>query len=221
MRAFVINLKSRPDRWQRMKRIFDGSDIKISRIDAVRAADPHLGVLKSFLKALRKARTLGLENVLLLEDDCMPTAGWKARWPKVRSWLDENPDKWDLYSGGNWAIWFPHEVGRIDDIRFYDPVYSLAAHWLYVPQRSYEFLIDYYSRIVTLAPVLPLVGIDHHNNLFKMVISEPFMAYQKSDFSNTKHTYRNTERMFSQAERNVRRTRRARSPLSWVGFASR
>lgn len=208
MRAFVINLKSRPDRWQRMKRIFDGSDIKISRIEAVLDSNPHLGVLKSFLKALRKARALRLENVLLLEDDCMPTAGWKSRWPKVRSWLDENPDKWDLYSGGNWAIWFPHEVGRVDDIRFYDPAYSLAAHWLYVPQRSYESLINYYSRVVTLAPVLPLVGIDHHNNLFKMVISEPFMAYQKSDYSNTKHTYRNTERMFSRAERNVRRTRR-------------
>jgi len=209
MRAFVINLKSRPDRWARMKRIFDGSSIQISRINAFQAPEsPHYGVMKSFLRALRKARALNLENVLLLEDDCMPTAGWKTRWDKVRDWLDANPDKWDLYSGGNWAIWFPHEIGRVDDIRFYDPTYSLAAHWLYVPRRSYEFLIDYYSRVVALP--LPLLGIDHHNNLFKMVISHPFIAYQKSDYSNTKHTYRNTERMFSDAEQSVRRTRKKR-----------
>lgn len=208
MKAFVINLKSRPDRWARMKKVFANSDIKISRINAVLAENPHYGVMKSFLRALRKAQALKLDNVLLLEDDCMPTAGWRSRWTKICSWLHENPDKWDLYSGGNWAIWFPHEVGHIDDIKFYDPAYSLASHWLYVPQRSYDKLIDYYSWVLNMSPILPTVAIDQHNNLFKMVISHPFMAYQKSNYSNTRHRYLNTERMFSLAEKSLRRTRR-------------
>jgi len=208
MRAFVINLKSRPDRWARMKRIFNGSDIKITRINAVTAQNPHLGLLKSFLQALRKARALRLENILLLEDDCMPTAGWKTRWSKVCDWLEKNPEKWDIYSGGNHSIWFPHEVGHIDDIKFYNPIYSLASHWLYVPQRSYDTLIDYYSHLAILSPILPTVAIDQHNNLFKMIFSHPFIAYQKSDYSNTKHRYRNTESLFSNAEKSVRKTRR-------------
>ena len=192
-----------------MKKIFANSPIQVSRIDAVRADNPHYGVLKSFLKALRKARGLGLANILIMEDDCLPTAGWKGRWVKIREWLDANPDKWDLYSGGNWQIWFPQEIGAIDNIRFYNPVYSLAAHWLYIPQRSYDALIDYYGWVLQMSPLIP-VNIDHHNNMLKMVISHPFMAYQKSGHSDTKHTYRNTERVFSDAERGLRKTRRAK-----------
>ena len=213
MRAFVLNLKSRPDRWERIKKIFAGSPIQVSRIDAVKAENPHYGVMKSFLKALRKARREGLANILILEDDCLPTPGWKRRWTKVCEWLDANPDKWDLYSGGNWQIWYPREIGHIDDIKFYDPLYSLAAHWLYVPKRSYDSLIDYYSWVLDMSHVMPTVSIDQHNNLLKMVISHPFMAYQRSGFSNTKQVFRDTEKMFSDAEKGIRRTRRrARFP---------
>jgi hypothetical protein len=208
MRAFVINLKSRPDRWARIKRDFAGSQIQLSRIDAVLNENPHYGVMKSFLRALRKARDLKLENILLLEDDCLLTVGWRRRWKKVCEWLNANPDKWDLYSGGNWSILFPHEIGSIDDIKFYNPVYCLASHWLYIPQRSYDKLIDHYSWVLSMSSILPTVSIDQHNNLFKMVISHPFIAYQRSDYSNTKHTYRNTERLFSNAEKSVRKTRR-------------
>ena len=210
MRAFVINLKTRTDRYEKIKKIFADSPIQVSRIDAVKSNNPHNGLLKSFIKALRKARAMKLKNILILEDDCLPTSGWRKRWKLICKWLEDNPDKWDIYSGGNHSILFPQQVGKIDNIKFYDPLYSLASHWIYVPQRSYDKLIEHYSFILKLSPILPIISVDHLNNALKTVVSHPFMAYQRSDYSNTRKVYRNTEKMFSNAENSLGKTRRSR-----------
>ena len=49
MRAFVINLKTRTDRYEKIKKIFADSPIQVSRIDAVKSNNPHNGLLKSFI----------------------------------------------------------------------------------------------------------------------------------------------------------------------------
>jgi len=210
MRAFVINLKSRPDRYKQIKKIFEDSPIQISRIDAVNSKLPHYGLLKSFIKALRKARSMKLPNILILEDDCLPTSGWRKRWVSICKWLEDNPDKWEIYSGGNSYIWFPQEIDEIDNIKLYSSMYNLAAHWIYVPRRSYDKIIEYYSFIANMPSILQFIPVDHINNTLQMVISHPFMAYQRSDYSNITRKYRNRKKIFLNAEKSLRKTRRSR-----------
>ena len=200
MKAYVINLLSRPDRLKEIKKRFKDSEFEIKRINAVRNKEPHIGVTKSFLKALKKAKKEKIPEVLLLEDDCKPLIGWKSRWKKIKKWLDVNEDKWDIYSGGAWNIIMPTQIGKIDDIIIYKPLYSLAAHWIYVPERSYDLLINAYTSFLSIQSIIPMAGLDHYNNIFKTVISKPFMATQTSDMSNTTKKYRNTDKLFKNAE---------------------
>jgi hypothetical protein len=210
MKAYVINLDSRPDRWLHIQRRFRGSNISLERISAVRERVGAYGNFRSFIKALKMAQRLRLPNILILEDDCVPREGWMKLWPEVVAWLDANPDKWDIYSGGAWQIHFPKTVGRSKSVVFYDPAWSVAAHWLYIPERAYAGLIDYYTRVSGLTSVVPALGIDVHNNAFKTVVSYPFMAYQEDGFSNIKGTRRNLVKQFKNAERGLRDRRSTR-----------
>jgi hypothetical protein len=201
MKAYVINLKSRPDRWASIKKRFSGSDIELERLEAVKSpSNGAHGCFLSFIKALKLAKKAGLPNVLILEDDCLPVVGWKGRWRKIQKWLDSRPEKWDLYSGGSHQIAFAKQIGQEEGIIYYDPVWSIAAHWLYIPERSYDMLLSHYEKYSYGAAVWSKLGIDVHNNLFKTVITHPFVAYQESGHSNINKTYRNTNKIFKNAE---------------------
>jgi hypothetical protein len=216
MLAFVLNLRSRPDRWERIKKRFEGTSIQVVRIAARKHKVGAYGCFLSFIKALKKARAMKIPGIILMEDDCLPTPGWEKRWLVVRRWLDNNPDKWEIYSGGVWQMIEPVEIGRTEGVVFYDPMWSVAAHWLYVPERSYDKLIDYYERVAIGTRLLPLAGINVHNNLFKTVTSYPFIAYQENGSSDISGKGRMLEQAFADAERQLkprslrgRQTRRA------------
>ena len=209
MQAYVINLRSSPERWKAIKREFVDSDIRLTRIDAVKSPyNGAHGCFRSFIKALKQAKRRHLPNVLILEDDCLPVTGWRSKWRKIQAWLDAHPEKWDLYSGGAHQIHLAREIGREDGVVYYDPAWSVAAHWLYIPERSYDRLLNYYELASSGTALVSSLGIDVHNNLFKTVISDPFVAYQKSGASNINKTYRNTTKLFRNAERGLRSTRR-------------
>jgi hypothetical protein len=211
MKAFVINLKSRPDRWAKIKKHFAGSNIELVRLEAVKNGNNAAhGCFLSFIKALKRAKKEGLPNILILEDDCLPVAGWKDKWQKIQKWLDSHPKKWDLYSGGSHHIAFAKEIGSEDGIVYYDPFWSIAAHWLYIPERSYDMLLSHYEKYSFTASLLHF-GVDVHNNLFKTVITYPFVAYQDSDYSNLRKTYRNQKKTFKNSEKGLSTTKKRHS----------
>jgi hypothetical protein len=227
MLAFVLNLKSRPERWENIQKRFDGTSVQVMRINAVRHRVGAYGNFLSFIRALRKAKAMKLPAVILMEDDCLPTPGWEKRWVAVQEWLDNHPESWDIYSGGVWQILEPVEIGRAGtrgEIVMYDPMWSVAAHWLYIPERSYDKLLSYYERVSGVTAVIPLAGINVHNNFFKTVTSYPFMAYQDSGFSDIQTRDRELENAFTQAEARLRKpakkrgkTRKSRSGRSRRG----
>jgi len=208
MKAFVINLKSRPDRWAKIQKHFAGSDIELVRLEAVKSrSNGAHGCFLSTIKILKIAKKERLPNILILEDDCLPVVGWKNKWRKIKKWLDSHPKKWDIYLGGSNYITFPKEIGREDGIIYYDPFWSVAAHWVYIPQRSYDMLLSHYEKYAFTASLFS-IATDNHNNLFKTVITYPFVAYQESDFSNVTKTYRDRSKTFKNAERGLRHTRK-------------
>jgi GR25 family glycosyltransferase involved in LPS biosynthesis len=199
--TFVINLDSRPDRWANIKRHFKGADFKFHRISAVVNKVGAYGTFLSFIKAIKLAKKEGLSEVLILEDDCLPKRGFKQRWATIKEWLDANPTKWDIYSGGATHIYMPKLIGESKDIKFYNPMWSTCAHWIYIQSRVYDKLLDHYKQYSFACKYFPLLNADIHNNLFKTVISYPFLAYQESGFSNLSKTRRNREKVFKEAER--------------------
>lgn len=211
MHAFVINLKSREDRWEKIQRHFHNSKIKLTRIDAVKSqSNGAHGCFLSFIKAIKMAKKMGLPEILILEDDCLPVPGWRSQWRRIQKWLKSNPEKWDIYSGGAHFIFNAKQIGQEDDITYYDPAWSVAAHWLYIPERSYSMLLDYYQKVTGLTKTFSLLGIDVHNNFFKTVITCPFIAHQDSGISDIVKTVRDNKKTFTNAEASLcgRKTRK-------------
>jgi hypothetical protein len=200
MLTYVINLDSRPDRWTSIQKAFAGSNLQLERISAVKKSNGSYGNILSFIKALKLAKKMRLANVLIMEDDCKPRPGWARRWRLIRQWLDVNPDAWDIYSGGAWQIVAPRKIAAFDGITIYDPLWAVSSHWLYIPERSYDKLLEHYIQASHLTKYVGLLGIDVHNNLFKTVTSYPFLAYQASGYSNISQKSRNVETMFGNAE---------------------
>jgi len=108
-RVYIINLKTRPDRWseiqaQLQKAGIDPTSEKIQRFDAVRPADagafPSIGArgcFMSHLGVLQDARQQGYQRILVLEDDLDFKSDFRQKWPKVCATL--NSANWGMFYG--------------------------------------------------------------------------------------------------------------------------
>jgi len=201
--TFVINLDSRKDRWANIKRHFKGADFKLRRVSAVVKDVAGYGTFLSFIKAIKLAKKEGLTEVLILEDDCLPKKGFEGKWVTIKGWLDKHPTKWDIYSGGATNIYMPYLIGESKGIKIYNPVWSTSAHWIYIQSRVYDRILEHYDTYSFACNYIPGLNSDIHNNLFKTVISYPFMAYQESGFSNVSKTRRNRRKDFKDAEKGL------------------
>lgn len=218
--AYVINLDSRPDRWAAIQKRFEGSDLLLRRIPAVKHQNGAYGNFMSFLKAFRMAKREGLESVLILEDDVVPARGWEAKWRDVRSWLDTHPEAWDIYSGGAWGgpLGFQNATGAIglepaaighakQNHIFKYPILTVGAHWVYVPRRTLSKAIRLYSRLQFLPKLSSLLGMDVlHGFFFKTVSSYPFIARQRASYSNITRRHRDRDSFFETSERRLKRS---------------
>jgi hypothetical protein len=201
MNTFVINLDSRPDRWKNIQKRFKHDQFKLRRFTPIKASSPPYSLLLTTLEILKISKKEKLDNILILEDDCLPIN--LDIWPKIKMWLDTHKEKWDIYSGGAQNIYFPISVGETDGVKFYDPVWSTAAHFVYIPQRSYNRVITHYSKFRYLSTIIPSITTDIHNNFLKTIISYPFVAYQDSGYSNLKRTRRDRKKDFRDSERGL------------------
>jgi hypothetical protein len=202
--TFVINLDKRPDRWELIKKRFAGTNFKLERISAVVKPVGAYGNFLSFVKAIKLAKKRGLEEILIVEDDCLPKRGFEKKWESIRLWLEINPDKWDLFSGGSHSVILPDLIGEIDGIKIYNPLWAVAAHWIFIPQRSYDKVLEYYSKVSIGANYCSLLGVDVHNNFLKTVISVPFIAYQDDGYSDiSKGKRRTRKKLFRNCEKSI------------------
>ena len=203
MDAFVINLDDRPDRWKTIQKRFRNKGINLRRFTPIQDNNPGYSLFLTTIEILKIAKRRKLANVLIIEDDCLPVSNFSELWEKVKGWLDSHKDNWDIYSGGAQNIHFPKFVGEAEGVKFYDPLLSTATHFIYIPERSYSKLISHYDTYKYVTKVAPILGMDVHNNLFKTIISYPFVAYQDSGYSNITKTRRNLKKTFKEAERGL------------------
>lgn len=205
--AFVINLDERKDRWNKIRRRFINSPIQLRRIPAIQHKVGAYGLILSVICALKAAKEAKLPDVIIMEDDCLPVAGWVGKWEQIKEWLDDHPEKWEIYSGGSTQVQNPKEIGGTEKFKFYDPSLSVAAHWLYIQERSYNKIIRLFKMWSETTRVNPMRGVDILMNKLKTVVSHPFIAYQESGFSNLQKKTRKLERKFRAAEKTLRMTR--------------
>jgi len=216
MEAYVINLKSSKDRWQRIQKSFEGTGIHLNRVDPVKATKikgickKHIGTQSLFLtvlKLVKDAKRKELPNILVLEDDCVPAADFSEKWLKVKSWLDIHTDKWDMYSGGSLSIKDPILIEKVGDIRLYEPKSSWSSHFIYIQSGAYDTVIRKYSNDFKRTAIVATDGI---NSTMKLIVSHPFVAYQKDGKSTITRKISSVLSEMKTVERKLGKTRKIR-----------
>ena len=87
-KIYCINLKSRTDKRNKIEEQAKKYNLDINYFDAVAKPDnPMRGCLESHLEILKLAKRDNLDNVLILEDDCVFLRGGE---------LNNLPDNWDM-----------------------------------------------------------------------------------------------------------------------------
>lgn len=217
MEAYVINLKSSKDRWTSIQKSFEPTGIQLHRVDPVNATHVTKKLREynirsqsnflSFLSLIKMAKRKGLPNILLLEDDCMPVPNFTEKWLKVKTWLDTNTDKWDIYSGGSSMIKNPTPIAESEDTRFYRPKASYGSFFIYIHKDAYDTVIQQYTKDFTRSPV---VASNVTNYRVKLVISHPFVAYHRDGKSTLSDLYLKLGPKLKRIERELGKTRKIR-----------
>jgi len=165
--CYCINLDDRSDRWEGTKLAFEGSGITPQRFPATRHSEGWRGCGASHVSVIKEAKRRGYEWVLIVEDDCTPTAGFKDRWPALRNDLWTTRDKWDVFLGGPTQVHGPAQH-LTNDILLIGHGYAL--HFYVICARNYDTALQwnadrhgpidvYFRDVFNIATVNPLVAI--------------------------------------------------------------
>ena len=137
----------------------------------------------------------------------MPVPNFTEKWLKVKTWLDTNTDKWDIYSGGSSMIKNPTPIADSDGVTFYRPKTSYGAFFIYIHKDAYDNVIQQYTKDFTKSPI---VASNVTNYRLKLVISHPFVAYHRDGKSTLSDLYLKLESSIKKLERKLGKTRKIR-----------
>lgn len=191
MKAHIINLPERTDRWESFQQNWKDAPFELERVDGIRMTDPYHAVFLKHRELLQQAKDRGETHLLVMEDDAVPCKEYIYRWEKqIKPYLDRRDD-WEVFNGGMLAIRdHVKKIVRIknDDVMtmMLDVDRGCMAHFLYFKvEPALEKIKDWEEE------GKPEFDAWYPSKL-KCVASVPFLAIQsdgKSDATNTERTW--------------------------------
>ena len=103
MKAYVINLPERTDRWETFTSNWKDSGLELVRVDAFKMENVYHAVFLKHRELLQQAKDRGETHLLVMEDDAIPRADFTKRFQHITMCLDPKND-WDVMNGGMLAI---------------------------------------------------------------------------------------------------------------------
>ena len=181
--AYVINLDKRlNDRWPRIQSEFKDTQIKLERFPAIVNDNGHIGLANSYKELVKMAKEKNMDSILIFEDDCTPIKGFNRRWAKVKEWLDNNKDSWEIFNGGiKWPLDTEHIIDLDKDIQLIRSKSKggRTAHFVLINKTAYDKVLEYDFEKNGLFDYF--VNSSHFKNVFIM----PNLCVQHGGMSNT------------------------------------
>jgi len=214
--AHVINLDTRPDRYEELEKNFEQfPDVLLKRFSAVHMTDeiikrdyPNVKISKgqlgcglSHMALLEMAKINNLNTILIIEDDCKPTEHF-ATWFPVKKWLDANRDKWDVYIGGTcFYNYHPDSLHNLKAVCTVNETIKLyytslmCTQFVYVNNSGYDALLNWKTDDVSIA---------YDNWPDKMniraITSTPFITHQAVSYSDLSDSVSDSKSTFVKSE---------------------
>lgn len=193
-KIYCINLDRRTDRWESVSKIFSNNNLVVERhsafdgkkeLDLPYPSSSELAGAISHRDVIKKAKELGLKNVLVFEDDVEVIDNLTNVFESIK---DSIPSDWDMiYFGGN-------HVGGLVQVNdnFFRCLRTYALHMYAVNEKFYDLLIKYLddkiNRVINgKFPLKPSVAADYFVADLHMVsycyIMKPYLAWQSDGYS--------------------------------------
>jgi hypothetical protein len=196
LKAFCINLDSRPDRWVQVQEAFKPTGISLERFSAIKNDDGMRGCGASHVAVIREAQKRGLPWALIVEDDCQPAPDFGARFPAVREALWKTRGQWDVFLGG--PGWIEGPVRPLADGKLYEFRKGVLLHFYVIDASAYDKAaawnpdkhgpIDEYYSVA----------------LRKVTVEPPYLASQRPSMSNIRKTGVNYENDLRRSEEKMK-----------------
>jgi len=145
MNIYVINLKHRVDRYQKIKQNFSiYKNINLVFIEAVKHENGAIGCFLSHKKCIQHAKDNQMKNIIVVEDDCLPIGyNFEERLINITSYLDNNTD-WDIFLGGvNGTI--PKYITKLiqsNNENLFEITFGGTAHFIIYNNTSYYYFLE-------------------------------------------------------------------------------
>lgn len=176
--AYVINLKHRTDRWEKMRTKW-GSFFNLIRVDGI------ILPKDSRLNKFRASEGLGLTHIslieqthsptlLILEDDAVPTPNFMKRWTEIKNYLDTHLTEWEVFNGGVHFLKHYHSVKQLNKSVLIDGQIGCAGHFLYLNMTAKPVFREWLN---------DKLDIDMFYCNQKLLCSYPLLAKQEDDRS--------------------------------------
>jgi hypothetical protein len=151
-KAYVINLKYRTDRWEQIQKDFEGVPLILERADGIIIDDDTLtqtqkgynAVGYKHIQLVTEARARNDKTILIFEDDCMlEPSGWE-NWVKIKKYLDNNLDDWEVFNGGLMGLGDIEKIIKMDDIYLMKEKGGACCHFFYINvDKAYNKVIEW------------------------------------------------------------------------------
>jgi GR25 family glycosyltransferase involved in LPS biosynthesis len=201
---YVINLDSRPDRWENLQAAWRGA-FDLKRVAATHASPGWVGCALSHVKIIEAAKERGDPSVLVWEDDCKPRnrhpRAIKELWNEVSYKLSLYPDQWDVVLGATSAAYKGATYNQLlstQNVKVYDLPHGFTTHWILYNASSYDRMIEWKQ---TNEPQIDV----YLFNKFRVKVVTPFLAEQFAGFSDIETQETDYGHMFERTESSIRR----------------
>lgn len=167
LKAYCINLDSRPDKWKATETAFSDSGLTLQRFSGIVKSEGWRGCGASHVALAHEAMRLRLPYVIIVEDDCVPVADFGVRFPLLLKALEADSG-WDMFLGG------PTNVQGPIDVR--EPLIEIergfALHFYVLKACAYEKAIAWNADRHGPIDV-------YYSDQFRIVTSHPAIATQR------------------------------------------
>jgi hypothetical protein len=152
MDALVMNLAHRTDRWNQIQEDFKNTSFRLQRYDGVMITDEsiprkdrgYLGLARTHIEIIKKAKEENKTTILILEDDCKPEPNFEKNWYLIKEYLDSHLDDWEVFNGGICGIESVSRVLVIDHMILIKEKGGCFCHWLYLNvDKAYDKLMKW------------------------------------------------------------------------------
>jgi hypothetical protein len=199
--AHIINLEHRTDRHKKITNICNNLKTIHPKIFKALCGQPSWKFCGLSHLEIIKQNSNHNKNILVFEDDCniLNPSNFDERWHQIKKWLDNNPDKWDVFNGGPSYISDPPDMEILDaDLNIIKTKRAQSTHFIYYNIKSIDKILKWDPDFLH-----PIDEFHIWANDLKLLTVYPYLATQYDSYSDINNTDVSYRKYYNRSQRTI------------------